>query len=141
MRDHLLMLTAVYATHIREIAIAFAALMPLPEKGRSSWRLSIEQDGSPQIKYLAGRPNLGGVGYVYRLPSETFEPLDEYQWVSFVPVVPVDIMVPIELNYIVTEGVAKRLAGLRPDIRDRRPRQPNRDSNGACRAHRRSPDC
>ncbi|MCL6445613.1 MAG: hypothetical protein K6T83_19520 [Alicyclobacillus sp.] len=81
-------LTAVYASHIKNFAIAFA-ISPPAGSGTFAWELEIDENQVPKITYTTGRPNLGGVGYVYHLPSATFEQIDDEQWVSFVAVVPI----------------------------------------------------
>ncbi len=106
------MLTAVYATHHRAVAIAFALGSMPDEEGHVSWTLDLDkldEGGHPRIVYTAGGPRLGATGYVYIVPSDTFEPVDDRQWVSFVPVTPASveaISVDEYLHWVTYEGKA-----------------------------------
>jgi hypothetical protein len=101
-------LTAVYATDLRSLAIAFA-LMPPSGAGALSCEVHLASDPQepPRIVYHAGRPTSGGVGWLYLLPSDTFEPLPEHQWVSYSPIVPLaceQIQVEAYLHWIEYAG-------------------------------------
>ncbi len=88
------MLTAVYATHDRAVAITFAMGSVPDKEGNISWTLDldkIDEGGHPRTVYTAGGPRLGGTGYVYTVPADTFEPVDDHQWVSFNPVNPMAV--------------------------------------------------
>lgn len=93
-------LTAVYATHLKNIAIAFSLpIRPIGEGGFSfGVDLGVEnpedlnEDIEPRIDLEVGSLDLDRPGYVYVLPSDTFEPVDPWQWASSEPVEPVDVI-------------------------------------------------
>jgi hypothetical protein len=64
------------------------------------------EDGIPRIVIHAGYLDLSCVGYLYRVPSEVFKPVDELQWVSYSPVVPLDytIVDPRDFVHWIVEG-------------------------------------
>lgn len=82
------MLTAVYATDLRDTAIAFAMSGVPDERGNLGWNLEMEGD-RPMISYRAGRPRAGQTGFVYSLSPEGFQKVAAHQWVSFSPVTPI----------------------------------------------------
>ena len=93
-------LTAVYATHLKNIAIAFSLpIRPIGEGGCSfGLDLGIErpedlnEDIEPRIDLEVGSLDLDRPGYVYVLPPDYFEPVDPWQWASSQPVEPVDVI-------------------------------------------------
>ena len=93
-------LTAVYATHLKNIAIAFSLpIRPIGDGGFSfGIDLGIEhpadlnEDIEPRIDLEVGSLDLNRPGYVYVLPPDTFESVDPWQWASSEPVVPVDVI-------------------------------------------------
>lgn len=82
------LLTAVYATDSRNMAIAFAVSGTPDEKGNLSWSLEMEDD-RPHIAYKAGHPRSGETGFIYALSPEGFQQVAPHQWVSFCPVTPI----------------------------------------------------
>lgn len=98
-------LRAVYATHERNFAIPFALPIASDEAGDLLWSLDLE-DGTPRIAIVNGYLDARRVGYLYRLPADTFEPLDDLQWVSYTPVAPLDyeIVHPAEYAHWVRRG-------------------------------------
>lgn len=91
-------LVAVYATHERNVAIPFAFTFQRDANGELSWQLDFPDHlEHPQIVLKAGTLDLKRQGYIYRLPPDTFEKIDEFQWVSYKPVKPVAVSV-IDLN-------------------------------------------
>jgi len=105
---------AVYASHVADFAIAFALPLTPSENGGYAWKMDFDP-AKPEIIILAGSLDLFGTGYVYRVPSDSFEPIDDLQWVSYEPVVPVDYEVidPAEYAHWV------RYAGADGDLGDR----------------------
>ena len=93
-------LTAVYATHLKNLAIAFSIPILPNENGGFSFgvELGIERpedlndDIEPRIDLEAGVLDLDRPGFVYVLPSDPFEQVDPWQWASSVPVEPVDVI-------------------------------------------------
>lgn len=93
-------LTAVYATHLRNIAIAFSIPITPNENGGFSFGIDLRVERpedlndniEPRIDLEAGSIDLDRPGFVYVLPSDSFEQIDVWQWASTVPVEPVDVI-------------------------------------------------
>ncbi len=93
-------LTAVYATHLKKLAIAFSIPILPNENGGFSFGVDLgverpedlNDDVEPRIDLEAGVLDLDRPGYVYVLPSDSFEPVDPWQWASSEPVKPVDVI-------------------------------------------------
>ncbi|WP_199613662.1 hypothetical protein [Paenibacillus alkalitolerans] len=86
---------AVYATSIKDHAIAFALGVVPDEHGNSS-RVMHPKYGEPlKMIFVSGHPNYGGKGYVYKVSSEGFTYAGGNQWVNPNPVTPIEI---IEIN-------------------------------------------
>lgn len=85
-------LCAVYASHERAYATAFALPIIPDTRGNLEWSLTCV-NYRPHITIHSGRLDMRRVGYVYRVPPDSFVLLDEFQWVSYVPVVPLDYAV------------------------------------------------
>lgn len=87
-------LVAVYATHLKELAIAFALPLRSNAEGHLAWRLDFPQDLTrhhPIVILDAGALDLEHPGYLYRFSAELFEQIDEWQWVSTQSVAPVAV--------------------------------------------------
>ncbi len=82
-------LCALYASHERHFAIPFAFPIAPNENGGYAWSMSFDNH-EPRVMIEEGRLDLCRVGYLYRVPADTFEPIDEYQWISYEPVTPLD---------------------------------------------------
>ena len=80
-------LNAVYATHIRNLAIVFSLPFTPNENGNLSFRVSLQAD-KPEIHLEAGSLDASRPGFLYMVPSDSFEQLDDEQWVSYGPVEP-----------------------------------------------------
>lgn len=93
-------LTAVYATHLRNIAIAFSLPIIPDENDGLSFEVDLEVENpedlndrfEPRIDLEVGPIDLDRPGYVYVLPSHTFDQVDPWQWASSEPVKPVDVI-------------------------------------------------
>ena len=85
-------LNAVYASHVAEFATAFALPIVANEDGAYAWKMDFDPE-KPEIVILTGHLDLSRKGYLYRVHSEPFEATDEFQWVSYVPVTPIDYQV------------------------------------------------
>ena len=87
----------IYTAATMEEAIPFA----LPFRyypDEPGGRLSRDTDGiKSYLRYGSIDPN--GKGYVYVLPSESFELVDEWQWVSKVPVKPIEVIEILVKDY------------------------------------------
>ena len=112
-------LEAVYATHLRNIAIAFSLPIRPIENGGFSFGvdLGIERpedlndDVEPRVDLEVGSLDLSRSGYVYVLPSDTFEQVDVWQWASSQPVKPLDVIL-IDPNLYAHWIRDKRTGGL-----------------------------
>jgi hypothetical protein len=78
---------AVYASESRLHALPFALTIRPDRFGRCSWRMEWTAR-SLAVIIEAGTADPSRVGYLYRVPSDTFRPVSPQQWVSDVPVVP-----------------------------------------------------
>jgi hypothetical protein len=93
---------AVYATHHRMLAIAFAMRGIPDSQGDLLWELKTESD-PPQIIYSAGTPRIGKTGFLYQFSSDGFEAVDDWQWVSKNKVLPIaveEFLVDDYLNWV-----------------------------------------
>ncbi|MBE9211902.1 hypothetical protein IQ247_04060 [Plectonema cf. radiosum LEGE 06105] len=82
-------LYSVYASDERNYAIMFALNIFLDEKGERSWSIFRTAD-SLEVVIETGKLDLTTQGYLYRLPSDTFRQVERFQWVSDVPVKPLE---------------------------------------------------
>lgn len=80
-------LNAVYATHIRNLAIVFSLPFTPNENGNLSFRVSL-QAATPEIHLNAGSLDTSRSGFLYMVPSDSFQQLDVEQWVSYCSVEP-----------------------------------------------------
>ena len=93
-------LTAVYATHLKKLAIAFSIPILPNENGGFGFGVDLgierpedlNEDIEPRIDLEAGVLDLERPGYVYVLPPDSFEQVDPWQWASSEPVKPVDVI-------------------------------------------------
>ena len=93
-------LTSVYATHLRNIAIAFSLPIAPDENGGLSFSIDLGVEHpedlndrfEPRIDLEVGLIDLKRSGYVYVLPSDSFDQIDVWQWASRVPVEPLDVI-------------------------------------------------
>ena len=93
-------LNAVYATHLKNLAIAFSIPILPNENGGFSFGVDLRverpedlnDDVEPRIDLEAGSLDLDRPGYVYVLPADTFEKVDPWQWASSQPVKPVEVI-------------------------------------------------
>ena len=82
-------LCAIYAAETPGEVIPFALPIrwhPDSPEGKRSFTC---KDGKTKLLY--GSLNPDGVGYLYRLRSDTFEKIDSWQWISTLECVPVEI--------------------------------------------------
>lgn len=92
-------LCAVYASHKRQFAIPFALPITPDADGKCFWRFNFE-DEEPRIKIKEGWLDPTREGYLYRVPVDTFKKVDDYQWVSSVPVTPLDYEIIHPWDYL-----------------------------------------
>ena len=93
-------LTAVYATHLRNIAIAFSLPIRPIDGGGFSFGVDLgverpedlDENTEPRIDLEVGSLDLTRPGFVYVLPSDTFEQVDAWQWASRVTVEPLNVI-------------------------------------------------
>jgi hypothetical protein len=107
-------LCAVYASPDPLFAIPFALPIVPEENGRCDWTLSFCGD-APIIEIWSGYLDLSGTGYVYRVRREGFERLDEWQWVSYTEVEPVDYAAIDPHDYVgwIAHGQVRASEGVR----------------------------
>jgi hypothetical protein len=74
-------LRAVYASHEKSFAAAFALPLVPDARGRLEWSLQFTRE--PHITIHAGALDTHRVRYLYRVPADRFVPLDDLQWVSY----------------------------------------------------------
>lgn len=83
-------LRAIYAAETIDEVIPFALPIrwyPDNPTGRRDFEC---RNGKVLLKY--GSLNPGGVGYIYKVKADSFEKIDEWQWVSRVSCKPVEVM-------------------------------------------------
>ena len=78
----------VYAYPGYEMALPFA--LTIEPFGNGSMAIYID-DETGHVTISAGTLDENAPGFVYRVPSDAFEPLDGRQWLARVPVVPVEV--------------------------------------------------
>lgn len=82
-------LNSVYASDERNYAIMFALNIFFDEKGERAWSIFRTAD-LLEVVIEKGKLDLTTEGYLYRLPSDTFRQVERFQWVSDVPVKPLE---------------------------------------------------
>ncbi|MEM6429285.1 MAG: hypothetical protein AAF708_08605 [Deinococcota bacterium] len=83
-------LTAVYAIHKLELAIAFALPKRPNAQGHLAWQLE-ETSLPPKIIMEKGKVDISRAGYLHHVSAESFEAIDDWQWVCFTTVKPIKI--------------------------------------------------
>ena len=81
---------AIYAAETVDEVIPFALPIRWYPDGPTGKRAFSCENGKTLIEYGSLDPN--GVGYVYKLRADTFEKLDEWQWISMFEVVPDEVI-------------------------------------------------
>ena len=97
---------AIYAAQTIEEVIPFA--LPIrwyPDDPTGKREFSCN-DGKTFIEYGSLDPN--GVGYVYKLKADTFEKLDEWQWISISDVIPDEIIYIRVKDYMNTVSFSEK---------------------------------
>jgi len=83
-------LNAIYATPVRDIALAYALGVVPDETGQHERVMSYKYGAEVKMIFHKGHPNFGGKGYVYKLPCKSFIHAGGTQWVSASPVTPLE---------------------------------------------------
>ena len=91
---------AIYAAETIEEAIPFALPIRWYPDDPTGKRDFFCKNGKTFLEYGSLDPN--GVGYVYKLQADTFEKLDDWQWISRLDVIPDDIICIRVRDYIDT---------------------------------------
>ena len=81
---------AIYATHHKTLAIAFAMRGVYDQNGDLEWELKTSFD-PPKIIYSAGTPRIGETGFLYQFSRTGFEQIDDWQWVAKEQVKPLSV--------------------------------------------------
>ncbi len=92
-------LCAIYASQDRNFAISFALSIMADESNSRVWELSFE-DGNPKIIIKTGKLDSSKVGYLYKVPVSSFEQIDNFQWVSYKPVKPIEYEIIDPKDYL-----------------------------------------
>lgn len=83
-------LTAIYAGESVKMVIPFALPIRWYPDSPMGQRDFVSGEGDTEI--ICGTLNPDGVGYVYRVKSDTFVKIDDWQWVSETEVVPEEVI-------------------------------------------------
>lgn len=84
-------LYGVYATHIRNIALAFTLGGISDGSGTVSMMIKLQNSDPIKMVYIHGYPNFGGKGYLYKLNSRIFKQINTYEWICGQTVVPITV--------------------------------------------------
>ena len=84
-------LFGVYATSMREEALAFALGAVPGRNGGVTRFIRHDPGGSVQMVFVHGHPNFGGKGYIYTVSSRGFRLASDKQWVCSKDVVPLEV--------------------------------------------------
>lgn len=86
----------IYAYEKYEMAIPFSLTIKPFENGSLNIYFS---DETSDVTIYEGIWDETAVGYIYKLPSDTFEKLDELQWLSKKEVIPIECKVYRGIDY------------------------------------------
>ncbi|MBR5220917.1 MAG: hypothetical protein IKV66_08035 [Clostridia bacterium] len=89
---------AIYAAETIEEVIPFALPIRWYPDDTTGKRAFSCENGKTFLEYGSLDPN--GVGYIYKLRADTFEKLDEWQWISMNEIVPDEIICIQVKDYI-----------------------------------------
>ena len=89
---------AIYAAETIEEVIPFALPIRWFPDDPTGKRIFSCKNGKTFIEYGSRDPN--GVGYIYKLKADTFEKLDDWQWISMSDIVPDEIICIQVKDYI-----------------------------------------
>jgi hypothetical protein len=105
---------AIYAAGTIEEVIPFALPIrwyPDDPTGRRDFSC---ENGKTFIEYGSLNPN--GVGYVYKLKADTFEKLDEWQWISKLNVVPEEVICIRVKDYMDTVSFSDKATEIQNEL-------------------------
>lgn len=91
---------AIYAAETIDDVIPFSLPIRCYPDGPACKRAFSCNNGKTFIEYGSLDPN--GVGYIYKLRADSFEKLDEWQWVSKTEVVPDEVICIHVKDYLYT---------------------------------------
>ena len=101
---------AIYAAETVDEVIPFALPIRWYPDDPTGKRDFSCKDGKTLIEYGSLDPN--GVGYVYKLRADTFEKLDEWQWISMFEVVPDETICIRVKDYMDTVSFSEKAMGI-----------------------------
>lgn len=81
--------TAIYAVAVKEWAIPFAITF-VPTASDAVFFVDTDVT-PPRIRLKKTEVNWDKAGYLYTLPADSFEQIDDQQWVSYSPVTPLQV--------------------------------------------------
>ena len=105
---------AIYAAGTIDEVIPFALPIrwyPDDPTGRRDFSC---ENGKTFIEYGSLNPN--GVGYVYKLKADTFEKLDEWQWISKLNVVPEEVICIRVKDYMDTVSFSDKATEIQNEL-------------------------
>lgn len=108
--------SGIYAAETPELVIPFALPIrwyPDSPNGKRNFTCT-----GGKTKLLYGSLNPDGVGYIYKVKSDSFEKIDDWQWVSLVKTIPVERIEIKVANYIHTVTFSKEAAEIQHKLYD-----------------------
>ena len=92
-------LCVVYASHMRNFAIPFALPIKQDQDQKRYWYMYFKR-GEPRILIKTGWFDVSKLGYLYKVPIDSFVQIDDFQWISYDPVKPFDFDIIHSKNFI-----------------------------------------
>ncbi len=107
---------AIYAAETINEVIPFALPIRWYPDNSTGKRAFTVENGKTFIEYGSIDPN--GVGYIYKLKSDSFERLDDWQWISRVDVLPDEIICIKVQDYIHTVSFSDAAKAIQKELFD-----------------------
>ena len=107
---------AIYAAETINEVIPFALPIRWYPDNPTGKRDFTVDSGRVFIEYGSLDPN--GIGYIYKLKSDSFEKLDEWQWISKVDIVPDEIICIKVRDYIHTVSFSETAKAIQKELFD-----------------------
>ena len=105
---------AIYAAETMEEVIPFALPIrwyPDAPDGKRAFECD-----SGKTKLIYGSLNPNGVGYIYKVKADTFQKIDQWQWVSEVACVPVEVIEIKVKDYLHTVEFSKEAEEINKEL-------------------------
>ena len=107
---------AIYAAETVNEVIPFALPIRWYPDNPTGKRVFSVESGKTFIEYGSLDPN--GVGYIYKLKSDSFERLDEWQWISQADITPEEIICIKVRDYIHTVSFSETSKAIQKELFD-----------------------